>query len=143
MGIAPAITTDSWGVDSKGWLLAKKGMDTCRSITLNLALFVSGDGFTSTIPSGTVLGKVTASGLYGPYSDALTGGQEIATGLLFDGVRLADSMGNAFTVAGAAMLWEGIVRRDNLPGLKLPLPTARGKLDAAAEVDLKFIRFER
>jgi hypothetical protein len=139
MGISPQITTDSWGVDSKGWLLAKKGMDTCRSITLNLALFTTGLGFSNPIPSGTVLGKVTASGLYGPYDPDGSDGRQTATGHLFDGVRLADAEGNAFTVSGAAMLWEGIVRRDKLPVFS----GNEGELDAAAEAELPHIRYER
>lgn len=143
MGISPQITTDTWGLDSKHWLLSRKGMDTCRSITLDLSLFVSGDSFTTHVFSGTVLGLVTASQLYGPYSNALVDGRETARGLLFEAVRLADGMGNAFTRAGGALFWEGIVRRDNLPGLKIPLATARGKLDAAAEAEMSFIRFER
>jgi hypothetical protein len=141
MGISPAITTASWGVDSKGWLLARKGFDTCRSITLDLALFTVAKGFTlGYIPSGTVLGKVTASGLYGPYNPAGADGREVAAGHLFDAVALTDGEGNAFTVAGAALFWEGIVRRDMLPAFT----GTEGELDAAAETDMaKLIRYER
>jgi hypothetical protein len=139
MGISPQITTDSWGVDSKGWLLAKKGMDTCRSITLNLALFLLADGFSQFIPSGTVLGRVTATGLYAPYDNAAATGVEVSRGHLFDGVRLADSEGNAFSVSGAALFWEGIVRRDKLP----VFTGTKGELDSAAEVDMPSIRYER
>lgn len=140
MGISPEITTDSWGVGSKAWLLHRKGMDTCRSVTLDLSLFTAvGADFVDFIPSGTIVGQVTAGGLYGPYDDAAVDGTEDAAGILFEDVRLSDSEGNAFSLAGAALFWEGIVRRDNLPAA----PTGPGDLDAAAEVDLPNIRFER
>lgn len=139
MAISPQITTDSWGVDGKGWLLAKKGMDTCRSITLNLALFLSADGFSQFIPSGTVLGRVTATGLYGPYTTAAGDGLDISRGHLFEAARLTDGMGNVFTSAGAALFWEGIVRRDKLPVFS----GTKGELDAAAEADMPSIRYER
>jgi len=67
MGISLEVTKDTWGVDNFDWLAIRKGIDTCRPGTLDLSLFSAGhyvDGF---IPSGTLLGKVTATGLLGPY----------------------------------------------------------------------------
>lgn len=140
MGINPQITTDSWGVDSKDWTVGRKGWDTCRSVTLNLSLFTSVLGFGEFIPSGTVIAEVGTSGLFGPYDPDGVDGRETADGHLFEAVRLTDSMGNAFTRAGAAMLWEGIVLRNKLPQFS----GTEGELDAAAEADLnKFIRYER
>lgn len=139
MGISPQITTDSWGVDSKDWLASRKGFDTCRSVTLDLSLFTTALGFSDFIPSGTVLAKVTASGLYGPYDPDGADGREAATGHLFDGVRLADNQGNAFSVAGAAMLWEGIVLLSKLPSFT----GDEGEIDANGQGDLNaFIRYE-
>lgn len=140
MGISVAITSDSWGVGSKAWLLHSKGMDTCRSVTLDLSLFTAaGADYTDFIPSGTAIAEVTASGLYAPYDDTAVDGTEVMAGHLFEDVRLADSEGNAFTLAGAALFWEGIVRRDNLPAA----PTGPGDLDAAGEADVTTIRYER
>ena len=69
---------------------------------------------------------------------AASDGGEVATGLLFDDVRFQDSEGNAFTRAGAAMLWEGIVIES-----KLPVFTGTdGELDANGKADLPNIRFE-
>lgn len=133
------ITSDSWGVDSRDWLLARKGFDTCRSETADLSLFTTGLGFSNPIPSGTVLGKVTATGLIGPYNPDGADGRQTAVGHLFNPLRLQDAEGNAFTRAPCTVLWEGIVRRDNLPTFS----GDEGELDAAAEVDLKFIRYER
>lgn len=145
MGISPQITEDSWGMDSKHWLAARKGFDTCRSITLDLSLFTPALGFVNGfIPSGTVLGKITATDLYGPYDPDGDDGREIATGHLFDGVRLRDSGGNPFSVAGAAMLWEGIVLAHKLPEFTEGDDAGdEGVLDGAAVGALdKFIRYE-
>ena len=140
MGISLNITTESWGVDSKHWLASRKGFDTCRSVTLDLSKFVAAHYSGGYIPSGTVLGKVTATGLYGPYDDAATDGRQTATGFLFDGVRVADKDGNSFTASGAAMLWEGIVLTSKLPAFA---GTAAGELDANGQTDLaNFVRFE-
>lgn len=35
------------------------------------------------VPSGTVLGKITASGKYAPYSNAAVNGSEVAAGVLY------------------------------------------------------------
>lgn len=140
MGISLNITSQSWGVDSKDWLAARKGFDTCRSITLDLSKFVAAHYANGFIPSGTVLGKVTATGLYGPYDNAANDGREAATGFLFDAVRVADSDGNSFTRSGAAMLWEGIVLTGKLPQFA---GTAAGEIDANGQTDLAaFVRFE-
>lgn len=67
MGISPQITSQSWGVDNLDWLASRKGFDTCRPVTLDLSLFDANHVVDGHIPSGTLLGKVTATGLYGPY----------------------------------------------------------------------------
>jgi hypothetical protein len=140
MGISTEITSDSWGVGSKAWLLHRKGMDTCRPITLDLTLFTAaGADYVDFIPSGTSLGIVTVGGLYAPYDNTETNGTEDFVGYLFEDVRLNDSEGNAFSVAAGALFWEGIVRRDNLPAA----PTGPGDHDTAAESDVTTIRYER
>lgn len=144
MGISIDVTTDTWGVDNLDWLASRKGFDTCRSITLDLDLFTdSGDGIVDSkglIPSGTLVALVTDTGLYGPYNPDVdpADGTEDAAGHLLHGVRVSDSEGNSFAVSGVAMLWEGIVLRDKLPEFS----GDKGQLDAGAEADLSFIRYE-
>lgn len=138
MGISTDITTESFGADSKHWLAQRKGLDTMESVTLDLSLFTadhSPDGF---IPSGTVLAKVTATGLYGPYDNAAVDGRTVATGHLFDAVRVTRGNGQAVTRAGAAMLWEGVVLEARLPVFA---NTVLGELDANAKTDLKFMKY--
>jgi hypothetical protein len=87
------------------------------------------------IPSGVVLGKITASGLYGPYDDSLMTGVEVATGFLFTDVdvRAHIAAAGSTTLTGvkamAAMMITGII-------LVAKLPTGNG-LDTAGRVDLK------
>ena len=140
MGISIKITSDTVGVDSKDWLAARKGFDTCRSITLDLSKFIAAHYANGYIPSGTVLGIVTATGKYGPYEDAASDGRQVARGFLFDAVRVTDSNNNAFTDAGAALMWEAIVIEAKLPAFA---GTVLGEIDTNGKADLaSFVRFE-
>lgn len=120
-------TTTTYGTDSKRWLGAEHGTNECESITLDpalmLAAFADGE-----IPSGVVLGRVTATGRYGPYSDAAGDGRQTARGHLFDTVKVTTGHNT-----GAALYWHGRV-------ITAFLPTGHG-LDAAAQVELAHIRY--
>jgi hypothetical protein len=89
------------------------------------------------VPSGVVLGKITASGRYGPYDDAETDGREVAVGHLFTTTQLnRPELGDdpaVFRNVGGALLWHGEV-------VEAKLPTDHG-LDANAKTDLKHIRY--
>lgn len=66
-----SVIKTSYQSEDRSWLLSAHGTDpgTTPSITLDVSTFDRAthypDGY---IRSGTVLGKITASGLYGPYS---------------------------------------------------------------------------
>lgn len=65
------VTTTSYAVDQKSWLLGPHGTDPGSNpgITLDISAFTSSVHYPlGFIPSGTPLAKITASGLYGPYS---------------------------------------------------------------------------
>jgi hypothetical protein len=67
------VRTQSWVGRSYTWLASAFGTQTCRSVTLDLDTFDFTNVVTNgIIPAGTVLGKVTVSGKYGPYDDAGT-----------------------------------------------------------------------
>lgn len=127
--------------DSQAWIANRKGMDTCRPITLDLALFAAAhhaDGF---IPSGTLLGKVTTAvngvNLYGPYDPAAGDGRDVNAGHLFDSVQM--EAGDTHHAA-AALFWEGIVRTAKLPAFA---GTVAGELDANGRTDVAaHIRYE-
>lgn len=58
----------SFSQDRRDWLGSQHGTDAPRSITLDVSKFTSGthypDGY---LKSGIALGKISATGLYGPY----------------------------------------------------------------------------
>lgn len=65
------VTTTSYQVDQKSWLLSPHGTDpgATPGITLDISAFTSSIHYPNGyIPSGTPLAKITASGYYGPYS---------------------------------------------------------------------------
>lgn len=141
MGINLETQSQSFGVDDQSWLATMKGMNTCRTGTLNLALFTVDHALNGFIPSGTVVGLVTASGLYGPYDDTAADGRQTARGLIFSGVQTSRFNGPALTKAGFALFWEGVVKMSKLPNFLLTA-NGKGEIDAAGIVDLPTIRWE-
>nr|WP_239652137.1 head decoration protein [Mycobacterium sp. UM_NZ2] len=84
------------------------------------------------IPSGIVLGQISASKLYGPYDNGANDGRETAAGLLFSSVRAIDTAtGNPLATVGGAKFVHGLVNEAKLP--------ANSGIDAAAKTDLKLI----
>lgn len=128
------VTSTTYQVESRGWLAGEHGTEpgTTPSITLDIAKFIAGthypNGF---IPSGTVIAKVTATGLYGPYDDAAVDGRAVAAGLLFD----SETVETGQTQATNAMLVHGFVEEARLPFSG----ATTGAIDAAGKVDLKLI----
>lgn len=76
-------TTATYMADSRPWLYGPHGTEPGANpnITLDISAFTPAthypNGF---IPSGTVLGKITATGLYGPYDDAAVDGTQTLAG---------------------------------------------------------------
>lgn len=107
-------TEGSFLNDDKSWLAAREGIDDARSITLDLSQFTAvgfyPNGF---IPSGVVLARVTASGLYVPFADAGAGGTEIPRGFLLSAVEVRAT--NVTGKAAGALFWRGSVKLSRLP----------------------------
>ncbi len=129
-----AIKTETFSAtEDHRWLGKAIGTDSCRSITIKASLFVA-TWPTGIVPSGVVLGKVTASGLYGPYDNAAVDGRQTAVGHLFTTRNLEVSAAAATgRDTGAALLWLGEV-------VEAKLPTSHG-LDAAAKVELTHLAY--
>lgn len=127
-----------WGTGKQDWLASRMGCDVCRTITLDLALFTANHIVNGYIPSGTLLGKVTATGFYGPYVQGAGGdGRETNAGHLFQDVKMTS--GDTHEV-GAALYWFGIVKESNLPVFS---GTTDGEIDAGARTDVAgHIRYE-
>ncbi|MGB3443883.1 MAG: hypothetical protein WBA97_34530 [Actinophytocola sp.] len=63
------LRTETWGTDDKSWLGSRHGIGECPSVTLDISTFTQAvhypDGY---FKSGIALGKITATGKYGPYA---------------------------------------------------------------------------
>lgn len=128
-----SVQTKTYTVEKRGWLWGTHGTDpgSTPSVTLDVTLFTAGthypNGF---IPSGCVLGKVTATGLYGPYDSGATDGRQTAAGLLFSSVPVASGQ----TKALEAILVHGFV-----DPARLPFQSGTGSASAAAKTSLNLI----
>lgn len=84
-----ALKTDTFGADDQTWLANAEGTDGAVGITLQANLFTEGthypEGF---LKSGIALGKVTSTGLYGPYGGNASEVQTITV----------DATGGTFTI---------------------------------------------
>lgn len=127
------VVSTAYQVEQRGWLAGPHGTEpgATPSITLDISLFTAGthypNGF---IPSGTVLGKVTATGLYGPYDNSLSNGQDVAACILFD----SETVETGQTQATSAGLIHGFVTK-----ARLPFQSGTGSLDSTGITDLKHI----
>ena len=94
------------------------------------------------LKSGFVLGKVTASGLLGPYLDAAGDGRTKAVGILRASVRIVrfDGTGSVIPKVGVAALVHGKVDPTKLP-FTSGNAAAGGYLDANGQADLPLIYF--
>jgi hypothetical protein len=121
-------TTESFGQDDQSWLASAHGTSNARSITLDTSAFTSGTHYPNGyFPSGLPLGKITATGKYGPYNDAASDGTEVLAGFLMTAVD-APSV-NTIDPQGA-LLWHGAVIEAKLP----VAVNANGKADVAGRL---------
>ncbi|WP_032368584.1 head decoration protein [Rhodococcoides fascians] len=121
-----SVVSTGYQVENRSWLISAHGTDpgTNPSVVLDLSKFTAGTHFPNGfIPSGIALGKVTATGLYGPYDNTATDGRETAAGHLFStlGVRTGQ------TKVGGALVVHGFIRESKLPFT----------IDTAGKTDLK------
>lgn len=113
--------------DDPSWIGSGHGVDTNKTITLDVSAFTAGthypDGF---IPSGTPLGKITASGLYGPYDGGAADGTETLDCFLYSPLTVESGV----TAISGAGFQHGPIVEDNLP---IAVDSA-GKADVAARI---------
>lgn len=108
----PGLTTTVTTVDDQRWLGSKHGTDTAFSVTLDLAQFAGlyPDGY---IPSGVLLGRLTATQLVAPYDPhtPAADGSQVFLGILLEALGVRAGAGNPV----GACFWHGRVLRANLP----------------------------
>ena len=117
-------------IDDPSWLHSEVGVNANLTGTLDVAAFTEETHFPNgIIPSGTPVGKITATGLYGPYATGAIDGTETLLGFVY-----APAYVEAATDTIAFALYHyGVVVEANLP----IAVDAGGKTDVAAF--LKFV----
>jgi Bacteriophage lambda head decoration protein D len=124
-----SMRTETFGQEDQSWLGSAHGTDMARSITLDVSTFTANthypQGF---LLSGLPLGKITATGKYGPYNDAQTDGTQTLAGFLLTGVRV-NTLDNTIDVQGALYIHGVVV------AAKLPVAVdAAGQADVAGRI---------
>jgi hypothetical protein len=132
-----SLQSTTYQVGNKQWLLQEPKVKL--NVTLDISKFTGGthypNGF---IPSGCAIGKVTATGLYGPYSDAASDGTQTLYGFTYGDVRAVKQNGTTATKVGT-----GAVVNDAIISVsKLPFQSGTGSVDAAGKADTPTIRYE-
>ncbi|WP_280393054.1 hypothetical protein [Nocardia wallacei] len=89
------------------------------------------------IPSGCAVGKVTATGLFGPYDDSASDGRQTCYGLTMGDVTVVRQNGSTASKVGTGAFVRGAVNTG-----WLPFQSGPGSIDANAKTDLPTIRFE-
>jgi hypothetical protein len=149
-----SMQTTTYQVGNRQWLLADP--DYKPNVTLDISKFTAGTHYPNGyIPSGTVIGKVTATGLFGPYDAAASDGTQTAYGITYGDVRAIRQNGTtAAKVGTGAVVYDAAVSIAKLPfatgtGIKGALDgtsntgtvTAAASLTAAKSA-LAQVRFE-
>ena len=84
--------SESFGQENQTWLGSAHGTDAARSITLDKSTFTSGTHYPNGyLLSGIGLGKITATGKYGPYDNAASDGTQTLAGFLFTSIPVAST----------------------------------------------------
>lgn len=133
-----SLQTTSYQVGDRRWLLSPHGTDYTPGATLDISKFTAGTHYPNGyIPSGTVVGKVTATGKVGPYDDTASDGRQTAYGITFADVRAVRQNGTTAANVGTGVLVHGVVSV-----AKLPFQSGAGSIDANGKADLPLVRFE-
>jgi len=131
MDIQP-ITTEETVTAERPWLLSLHGSETNKTVTLDLSAFTEDTHWIEGTPlmpqrrlkSGIPLGRITASGLYGPYTTGASNGTQVFAGLL----ATETAYNPTSTRVGAAMIVHGDVDVAKLP-VAFTVPAAGSRTD--------------
>jgi hypothetical protein len=130
--------------DDKSWIRRREGLDDMMGVTLDLTTFTLAthypNGF---LPSGLALGKITATGLYGIYSNAALDGRQDGRGFLGSAIDMNPVPASNKSVG--ALFWRGTVREVRLPanhGVDAPFKVDVGPTGALVDGLHGSIRFE-
>jgi hypothetical protein len=128
--------TTTYQVGNRQWLLSEP--DVKLNVTLDPSLFTAGTHYPNGyLPSGTLVGIKTATGLAGPYDDAASDGRQTAYGITYGDARFVYDNGATATKVGISV----VVNQAIVSKAKLPFQSGTGSADAAGITDLKNIVF--
>lgn len=137
MSLDIGLQSTSYQVGDRRWLLAEP--DVKLNVTLDPSKFTANTHYPNGyLPSGTVVGKVTASGLCGPYDNDATDGRQTAYGVTYGDARFVRQNGTTAAKVGiSVVVYDTIVSAG-----KLPFQSGAGSIDANGKADLAQIRWE-
>lgn len=122
-----SVRTETIGAGDQTWLGSAHGTSSCRTVTLDKAAFIAATHYPAGyLASGEPLGRITASGKYGPFDTAATDGRQTLDGFLFTAQNLSAGGGSIV----APMLDHGRIVEANLPR---PVAAA-GKTNVAGRI---------
>jgi hypothetical protein len=98
-----------------------------EGITIDYTTVPTAEDGSRVVEAGTAIGKITASGLYGPYDDGVSDGREVGVGLTFYESDVTE--GNDTN----SLVIHGIIKEGALP--------AESGVDAAFKVDANGLIF--
>lgn len=131
-----SMQTTTYQVADRRWLLAEP--DVKFGETLDISKFTSGTHYPNGyIPSGTVVGRVTATKLLGPYDDTASDGRQTAVGHMYDDARAVRQNGTTATQVPVAVATYDCV----VSIAKLPFASGAGAIDANGQADLRNINY--
>ncbi|QXW04015.1 head decoration protein [Rhodococcus globerulus] len=108
-----AVRSTDYQSENRSWLLSAHGTDPGAnpSITLDVSKFTAGTHYPKGyVASGTVVAKVTATGLYGPFDKDATDGRATNACHLFGSLNVV-----GLTKVGGAGVVHGFVKESRLP----------------------------
>ena len=126
------VRSGDYGAEDRSWTIGDH--DATANAPIDWATFTGANFASGVVKSGCLLGKITATGKYGPFDAAATDGRQTANGYLWDTTKIpADTA----QVSTGAVYYHGHVRVS-----RLPYPSGLGALTAAARGHLTQIRHE-
>ena len=120
-------TTETFGNEDHSWLRSQHGTEAIETAVLDLTKFTKATHYSAGyIKSGEPLGKIAATGLYGPYDDAASDGRETLVGHLFTTQAVREGGGN---------ITANLLAHGKVVEARLPHPVdAAGKADVAGSI---------
>lgn len=137
-----SVFTQQFPTENLSWDLSNLEVPYVEGGTLDVSKFTAAQHYPNGfIPSGTVLGKVTASGALAPYLASASDGSQVAVGILRASVSAVQINGAVKTKVGVAVLKAfGVVSVSKLP-FTSSNAAAGGYIDSAAQTALSHIHF--